>query len=309
MNKLLQKIERKIGRYAIQNLSLYIIIAYVIGYVLALTGSVDFISLNPYYISRGQVWRIITWILVPPSRFDLFTIIMLFFYYQLGTVLERTWGTFRYNVYIFSGILFSVIGAVVLYVLSVYGGGMDPLAAGIVVSSGFSTYFINLSIFLAFAAIYPNMQVLLFFVIPVKIKWLGIVYVITIGYQFLNSGISAKFAIVMSLLNFIVFFFSTRDYRRVSPKEILRKQKFKRAMNGGSSFSGRSSGTSTTSGNSNGFNGFSNAKTPSGIAKHKCAICGRTDKEFENMEFRFCSKCNGNYEYCSDHLFTHEHVK
>ena len=81
MNGFLDKAERKYGKYAIHNLSLYIIIAYVIGYILSLTGTVDFLRLNPYEIVHGQVWRIITWIIVPPSSLGIFTIIMLFFYY------------------------------------------------------------------------------------------------------------------------------------------------------------------------------------------------------------------------------------
>jgi len=283
MLKFLNSLERKIGKYAITNLSLYIIIAYVIGYILALTGSVEFISLNPYYISKGQVWRIITWLLVPPGSFDIFTIIMLYFYYQIGRALENTWGAFRYNVYIFSGIIFTVIGAVVLYLITTTHG-LDPIAAGALVSSGFSTYYINLSIFLAFAATYPNIQVLLFFVIPVKMKWMAYVYAIMLAYQFIASGSAGRIAIVMSLLNFIVFFLSTRNFKSVSPKEMYRKKAYRDAT---SSSHGRGAGT---------------------ITKHKCAICGRTEKDGANLEFRFCSKCNGNYEYCNEHLFTHKHI-
>ena len=299
MDKFLFKMERKLGRYAISNLSLYIIAAYVIGYILRFTGSVEFISLNPYYIFHGQIWRIITWLLVPPSSFDLFTIIMLFFYYQIGTALEHTWGAFRYNVYIFSGIIFSVLGAIILYLIST-GNGLEPVLSGYLVSQGFSTYYINLSIFLAFAATYPDMQVLLFFVIPVRMKWLGIFDAILLGYSFIFSGASAKFAIVMSLLNFILFFFGSKNFMRINPKEIYRRQKFKRATSG--AYSGRSSGQGS-------FKGFNTSRNPAGITKHKCAICGLTEKDNENLEFRFCSKCNGNYEYCSNHLFTHEHVK
>ena len=214
------------------------------------------------------------------------------------TDLEVTKIVYNYENPSMFGIFFSVIGAVVLYFISV-SGGADPLSAGYVVSAGFSTYYINLSIFLAFAAVYPDMQVMLFFVLPVRIKWLGIIYVITVGYQFVMSGIASKFAIVMSLLNFILFFFSSRDYRRVSPKEIFRRQQFKRATSKARSSSGGQSGE---------FAGFS-SKNPSSIAKHKCAICGRTDKDYPSLDYRFCSKCNGNYEYCSDHLFTHEHVQ
>lgn len=286
MVKLLNKLERKIGKYAIQNLSLYLIIAYVIGYVLSLTGMMDIFSLNPYFFLKGQVWRIITWILVPPSSISIFTIIMLYFYYQLGSALERTWGVFRYNVYIFSGIIFTILGAFGLYAVATARGG-NPLEMGAAISMGFSTYYINLSIFLAFAATYPNIQVLLFFVIPVKVKWLAYIDVVLLGYQFFFDpmiGISGRIAIVMSLLNFIVFFFGTRNYKRVSPKEMYRKRAYKTATAGSAGSSGRA------------------------ITKHKCAICGRTEKDGDDLEFRFCSKCNGNYEYCNEHLFTHKHV-
>ena len=289
MNDLLNKMERKFGKYAITNLSLYIIIAYIIGYVLVFTGSVEFISLNPYYIARGQVWRIITWILVPPSRFDIFTIIMLYFYYQIGTVLERTWGAFRYNVYIFSGIVFTVLGAVILYLIST-ANGLDGASAGYLVSTGFSTYYINLSIFLAFAATYPDMQVLLFFVIPVKMKWMAYIDAVILAYQFVTSGTAGRIAIIMSLLNFIVFFLSTRNYKRVSPKEMYRRKAYRDATS--------QTQTKTRSASSG----------RATITKHKCAICGRTEKDGDNLEFRFCSKCNGNYEYCNEHLFTHKHI-
>ncbi len=286
MEKFLNRLERKIGKYAVRNLSLYIIIAYVIGYVLMLTGPLEFINLNPYYFMKGQVWRVITWILVPPSSISIFTIIMLYFYYQLGNALERTWGTFRYNVYIFSGIIFTIIGAFGLYAVSTLNGG-DPLAMGTAISRGFSTYYINMSIFLAFAATYPNIQVLLFFVIPVKVKWLAYIDVVILGYQFFfdpTVGISGRIAIVMSLLNFLVFFFATRDYKRVSPKEIYRRRAYRSAA--------------------------ATARPSAGgvITKHKCAVCGRTENDGDDLEFRFCSKCNGNYEYCNEHLFTHKHV-
>lgn len=284
----LNKLERKYGRYAIHNLSLYIIICYVIGYFLympAMFGGgspLSLIALNPYLICHGQIWRIVTWVLVPPSRLDIFTIVMLYFYYSIGTTLERTWGTFRYNVYIFSGMLFTIAGAFILYFIYVYGGQYPAADAGYIISLAFSTYYINLSIFLAFAAVYPNLQVLLFFVIPVKMKYLAYIDVAMLAYSFFgNRGLAPKVAIVMSLLNFIVFFLTTRDYKRVSPKEVHRRNEFRRQT---------AKMTSPT------------------MTKHKCAICGRTEKTDDSLEFRFCSKCNGNYEYCQDHLFTHEHI-
>lgn len=284
----LNKLERKFGKYAISNLAFYMIIAYGIGYVLSLPslfgapGLLNFVTLNPYLICKGQIWRIVSWILVPPSRLSIFTLIMLYFYYSLGSTLERTWGVFRFNLYIFSGILFTLIGAFLLYFGYSYLTDWDPQTVGYLISNAFSTYYINLSIFLAFAAVYPNLQVLLFFVIPVKMKYLAYIDVAMLAYSFFaNSGLAPKVAIIMSLLNFIVFFFGTRDYRRVNPKEIHRRNEFKRQTQ--------------------------QMRNPS-ITKHKCAICGRTERDGDELEFRFCSKCNGNYEYCQDHLFTHEHV-
>ena len=114
----LNKMERKFGRYAIHNLSTYIIGAYIIGYFLYFLAPgvlYSYLSLEPYYILRGQIWRLVTWVLIPPESPGIFTVIMLMLYYSLGNSLEQTWGTFRYNTYIFSGILFTIIGAFVLY--------------------------------------------------------------------------------------------------------------------------------------------------------------------------------------------------
>ena len=242
------------------------------------TSLISYLYLEPGLILQGQIWRLITWVLVPPGMSNiLFVLIMLMFYYSLGTTLERTWGTFRYTLYIFSGLLFSVIGAFLLYFIE----GGYVLFAGM-----FSTYYISMSILLAFAVSYPDMRVLLYFVIPIKMKWMAFVYVAMIGYDIFNyvrMGVwQMAVPIVASLLNFIIFFLSTRDIQRYHPKEVKRRQEFKKAVNP----------TKVTT-----------------ITKHKCAVCGRTERDGENLEFRFCSKCNGNYEYCQDHLYTHEHVK
>lgn len=271
----LNKMERKFGRFAIRNLTKYIILFYVVGYVFQflykITGSpiYFYLLLNPADILQGQIWRLVTWLLIPPSELNIFTIIMLFFYYSLGTSLERTWGDFRYNVYILSGVVFTVIGAFLVYFITGTISIITP-------------YYINLSIFLAFAASYPDMQVLLYFVIPVKIKWMAYLDGVYLLYAFIQGGASIRMMIIASLLNFIVFFFSTRNYSHINPKEVHRRQQFQKAVH---------------------------PKMAPGVTKHKCAVCGRTEKDGDNLEFRFCSKCNGNYEYCQDHLFTHEHIK
>lgn len=278
--------EKKFGKYAISNLSLILILCYVVGYVIELI-NVDFIlylTLNPYAILHGQIWRIFTWIIVPPSSLDPFTIIMLLFYYNIGTSLERTWGTYRYNVYLLSGMLFTVIGSFIwlgaqYFTAGGSGGGLEYVST--LASLYFSTYYINMSIFLAFAATFPNVQVLLMFIIPVKVKWLGILYGLVLVYDFLFAGsLVTRIAIASSLLNFVIFFLTSRNHIHMSPRQMKRRVEFRQDI-----------------------------RRNSRVTKHKCAVCGQTEDDDPNLEFRFCSKCNGNYEYCQQHLFSHTHVK
>lgn len=292
----LNKMERKFGKYAIPNLSLYLIMGYILGYVLLFVSpaALDFLTLNPYLILHGQIWRLVTWIIIPPSRLDLFTIVMLMFYYSVGTSLERTWGTFYYNVYLLMGMLFTIIGSFLVmgisYVPGVRYNDMRTLVYGTenyfrMVAGSFSTYFVNMSIFLGFAATFPEVQVLLMFIIPIKVKWMGIAYAILLGVQFLQSDIVGMIVIGASLLNFVLFFLMTRSSgigMRFSPQQVKRRHDYNREIK--------------------------RAK-PMSVAKHKCAICGKNSEDNPEAEFRFCSKCNGNYEYCQDHLFTHTHVQ
>ncbi|MBR5248320.1 MAG: hypothetical protein IKV27_05195 [Lachnospiraceae bacterium] len=284
--------ERKFGKYAVRNLSLVLIVCYVIGYVIqvAAPGIVSLLTLNPYAILHGQVWRLVTWVLIPPDSLDLFTIIMLFFYYSVGTSLERIWGTYRYNVYLFSGMLYTIIGsflALLIYwlIARTMGTEVNPVVVQ-TASTLFSTYYINMSIFLAFAATFPDAQVLLMFVIPVKMKWMGVAYGVLLLIQLLGGvgstvfNIFYRIALVASLLNFVIFWITSRGRLSMSPKQVKRRQEF-----------------------------HSEVKRNTHVIKHKCSICGRTDEDDPSLEFRFCSKCNGNYEYCQHHLFTHEHIK
>lgn len=295
--------EKKFGKYAIKNLSLILIMCYACGYLMKWInpGFFTYLYLNPYeIIHHFQIWRLLTWLIVPPDSFDFWTLLMLYFYYLIGTSLERTWGTYRYNVYIFSGILFTAVGAFILYgvssLLGVQSLGLWTTVNGyITYPTMFSTYYVNMSIFLAYAATFPDYEVLLFFILPIKVKFLGIIYGAMLVYQFIvgygtssalfyyNLGI--RFVITASLLNFVVFFFTSRRKVRRGPIRITRQQAAKQQ-----SFRHE-------------------AKKSGSITRHKCAVCGRTDETNPELEFRFCSKCNGNYEYCQDHLFTHTHVQ
>lgn len=286
------KFERKFGKYAIKNISLVLIICYAAGYLIEIINPVflNFLTLDPYKVLHGQIWRLLTWILVPPESFDIFTLIMLFFYYSIGTSLERTWGTYRYNLYLFTGMLFTILGSFLamgtFYLMNGAAGVVSAPYVLQICAPLFSTYYINMSIFLAYAATFPEAQVLLMFIIPIKVKWLGIIYAVMLGVQFLTAtgdpiaNIFFRFAVGASLLNFLVFWLTSRNLVHMTPRQVKRRQTFKQEV-----------------------------KHNTRVTKHKCAICGRSDEDDPTLEFRFCSKCNGNYEYCQYHLFTHEHKK
>ena len=287
-------LRRKLEKYAIPNLTLYLIICYGIGYLMQylVPAGYQYLMLDPFLVLKGQVWRLVTWILIPPDSSNIFfVLITLYLYYSLGGLLERIWGTYKYNVYLFSGLLFTILGAFVLCGYSVLMSAQPTMYTGLyLLNNGsavyfgqFSTYYINMSIFLACAASIPDVQVLLMFLFPIKVKWLGIVYGIILLVNCIQGGIATWIVVIFSLLNFLVFFLRSKGKMHLSVGQIKRQQEFHQKM--------RSAGQTK------------------GITRHKCAVCGRTELDGDDLEFRFCSKCNGNYEYCQYHLFTHEHVK
>ena len=288
------RLRRKLEKYAIPNLTLYLIICYGIGYLMQylVPAGYQYLMLDPFLVLKGQVWRLVTWILIPPDSSNIFfVLITLYLYYSLGGLLERIWGTYKYNVYLFSGLLFTILGAFVLCGYSVLMGAQPTMYTGLyLLNNGsavyfgqFSTYYINMSIFLACAASIPDVQVLLMFLFPIKVKWLGIVYGIILLVHCIQGGIATWIVVIFSLLNFLVFFLRSKGKMHLSVGQIKRQQEFHQKM--------RAAGQTK------------------GITRHKCAVCGRTELDGDDLEFRFCSKCNGNYEYCQYHLFTHEHVK
>ena len=282
----ISKLERKFGKYAISNLMFYVSALYGAGFFINLLNPAvyyNFLSLNAEAILHGQIWRIVTFIMQPPSNSALVVVLIIYLYYTIGTQLERAWGAFRFNLYFFSGVLFHVVAAILVYLMT---GISLPLG----------TAYINLSLFFAFAALYPDVQFLLFFIIPVKVKWLAVLDGVFFGYTILQAFLPAyggspygifykanALAAVLSILNFAIYFFNSRQMKAYRPSQVKRRAQFQRQVR-------------------------PENKYPNG-AKHRCAVCGRTELDDPNLEFRYCSKCNGNYEYCQDHLFTHEHVK
>ena len=274
---IISKIEKKFGRYSIRNLTLYLIIGYGIGYLLFMFQPkiLFMLTLDPAAVMHGQVWRLIT---PPVFGVDIFTIIMLIFYYSLGSLLERTIGTFLYNLYMFSSMLFTMIGIMLAHIFCTYIIRYDYAS-----STGYfayaSTYYILMSIFLAIAVCYPDMSVLYAMIIPIKMKYLSILYIVIIAYYFINETFMGRVNIAMSLVSFVIFYLSTKNFRKFSPKQMKRRRNYNRQVR--------------------------TAKQEN--IGHRCVVCGRTDKDYPDLQFRYCSKCTGNKEYCQDHLFTHTH--
>lgn len=259
----LDRLERKIGKYSIRNLMLYITTVtgavFILSYLTPEWNILYKMELVPSLVMQGEVWRLLTFLFMPMNSSPIWILFTLYFYYMIGSTLEREWGSFKFNVYYLIGVL-GTIGAAFL-------GG-----AG-------SAQYLNLSLIFAFAFLFPNFELMLFFFIPVKIKYLAIAYAVLLLLNFGFSPIYGVITILGSALNFILFFWREAYYKiKFRQKAQKNRQEFK-------------------------------AKIPKIHVMHRCSVCGKTDVEDRKMDFRYCVDCEGDYEYCMDHLYNHEHVK
>lgn len=321
----MDRLEKKFGKLAIPRLTMVLLIIQAAGYILFYSGAQnllrEYLTLDPYAILHGQVWRLITWLLIPTSDLFSFALVALLFYLPIGTQMERVWGDFKYTLYIFLGLVFTVLGAFFLfgynYIVSggagmltlpggtVAGVGMEAASAGIAVS--FSPYYVMMSIFFAFAATFPDSMVLFMFLVPLKMKWLGFAYGGYMLYSLIRGTIETRVVIIVSVLNFVVFFLWSQKspFRQANSAQRARRQ----------SFSGfqQARQTQQRQGMGMGMGGNAWSNRPGGGSamqpRHRCAVCGVTDISHPDREFRYCSKCKGAYEYCQEHLFTHTHVQ
>lgn len=316
---ILSKMERKFGKYAIRNLPLIMILLEAVGYTLGVVAPnvLNYVCFNPIAICSGQVWRLITWVLVPPSSLSIFTVITLFFYYWIARMLATTWGDFYFNIYVLGGIVITDIGMMIAYPILNSMTTASSAMSIMLMPMYVNLYYIQTSILLAFAFTYPNAQVLLYFFIPIKMSWLGIFEGIMLAYDFIRVNmLTPRLVILLAILNLVLYFLMTKDLRRFHPKEFARRANYRKATGQGGSFfdrfnaagGGRNQGMRSSGGGQNPGPKSYTKIYPNG-ARHKCTICGRTELDGDRLEFRFCSKCEGDHEYCQDHLFTHQHIR
>mgnify|MGYP000820287189 FL=1 len=289
----IDRLEKRYPNFGVSNLMIYVI---------AISGLGMFISMgNPYiyyqYLSldfyqifhHGQVWRLITFLLCPSAGGSgssglFWFVIMAWVYYSIGSNLERIWGRFRFTLFYLSGIVMILVVTLAAYLIM--GIVYPAQEVGIWLGMQVTLEYVTESLFLAFALVFPDVQFLLFFIIPVKAKWLSIFYFALDAYQIIQGIMMKSYypvaLIVVSLINIFIFFFFAkgRPGMAAHARQTKRKAEFKQKMH------------------------ESREKGPI----HRCAICGRTELDAPELDFRYCSKCDGRYEYCSEHLFTHEHV-
>ncbi len=265
IDKVLNKVERRFRRFGINNLMAYIIGITALVYVANMAvpmGVTMALNLNPRLVLDGELWRLITFVFIPPAAQPLFAIIAMYLYYMIGTALEHEWGSFRFTLYYFIGVIGTIIAAFIT-------GGIA------------TANYINMSLFLAFAVIYPDFTLRLFFMIPIKVKYLGMLSGAFLVFNLIFSPMSQRLFILVALANFILFFgeffFKTATART---KAASRKREF-----------------------------YSKTKAARNKPIHRCYVCGKTEEDDPQLEFRYCSKCDGDYEYCMEHLKNHEHVK
>ena len=265
---LLNRLERYLGRFAVPHLSLYLVIGQVLFLGLALLMGFDLerIALQPLAVRGGEAWRLITFLFLPPVSVlsmtrALFLAFGLYMFYLMGSALEHYWGEFRFNIYI-------VIGWALTAALSF----IFPAAYA-------TNAFILLSVFLAFAWLNPDFEILIFFILPVKIKWLALFQWVSYGVLLAVGAWPLRVMILASIGNFLVFF--GRDL-------VLQIRTGRRRM----------------AQKTRQFAAQSDESEP----RHRCHKCGKTDLTHPKLEFRYCSKCAGEECYCSEHIANHEHT-
>lgn len=264
-------------RFGIHNLMLYIVIGNAIVWIFSLMDTsglfTAYLVFSPYHILHGQIWRLVTFVLVP-SNSGIWLFIWLYFYYFIGSSLEREWGSGQFTIYYISGMVFAAVFGMIVYFITG-------------VSYGMTARYINLSMFFAFATLYPDTRVLLFFIIPIKIKWLAYLDAALFAVEVLTGSLPMNLLPIVAVVNYFLFcggwLFDMFSSERVRQRK--NSSRFKSEIH------------------------RIEYDRSSRRYNRRCEVCGKTDTDFPDMEFRYCSRCSGYHCYCMEHINNHIHVK
>ena len=257
------RLERLLGRFAIPHLSLCLVLGQVLFWSMSFLGRFDLerIALLPLAVREGEVWRLVTFLFLPPNANPVFIAFAWYVFFLMGSALEEYWGDFRYNLFLFVGWALTV--AVALLFPANYATNL----------------FLAGSVFLAFAFLNPDFELMIFFILPVKIKWLALLQWLFYGYALGAGPWPVRFGVLASVGNFLLFFTGEIFQRLRTGRRRMEYQSRKAAARG-------------------------EEREP----RHRCHVCGKTDLTHPLMDFRYCSKCAGEECYCSEHLANHAHT-
>ena len=284
----MKSLRRKFNQFCYQNrdkgipnLMLYISIGTAIVYVLSQMDKsstlYNALCFDRGLILQGQVWRLFTYVFTFNAGNILFMLVSLLCYFSLGRAMENSWGTFRFNLFYFTGVI----------LMDVYSMIFNCQA---------DVYYLNLTLFLCYATMYPQAQFLLYFVIPVKAWILTLIYLFMTLIGVLDQGLFP----LVALGNYFLFF----------GKDVVNVIPLSWRINAGRLFK-KKPGTKKTGTVPFPTAGSYQATTAKVQAPytHKCTVCGRTDVTNPELEFRYCSRCNGYHCYCEEHISNHTHIE
>ncbi len=275
------------SNWGIPNLMLFVVIGSAIVYIMGLVHGgealYDLLYFDKYRILQGQVWRLFTFVFTYSLGGGFLTPIMLFFFYSMGSLIERQMGRLRFNIFYFTGVLLMDIFAMIFFPKFARA---DQVLTILQVYSNMA-YYLHLSLLLAFATLNPDSQFLIMFIIPVKAWLMGMIYLILVSIEVFNASFPVMcfphnlFPLV-AVANYFLFF--GRDVRNLFPGRQRSYQRPRKATQ-------------------------PQPKKVTPDYQHRCVICGRTDVSHPELEFRYCSKCNGYFCYCEDHINNHSHIE
>ena len=280
----------------IPNLMLYITLGSALVYLFTMVTDNDllyqWLAFDYNLILKGQVWRLFTYALLFDSGNIVMTAVGLICYFSLGRAMENAWGTLRFNLYYLTGILLMDAYAMII-------GAVMGSYVGSVVSQFVSIHYLNMSLFIGFATLYPDVRFMLFFIIPIRAWIFALIDLVLVLYYLMVLPFPLNVFPLISLANYFLFF--GRDVVNVLPfswrAKVLRwfKRKPKQPK-------------PEPVGKTIPFPGRADAPTQKPGYTHRCTICGRTDVSNPELEFRYCSRCNGYHCYCQEHISNHEHI-
>jgi hypothetical protein len=290
----LKKLRNRFERFCFQhrnwgipNLMLYITVGSALVYFFTMATEnallYEWLSFDRALILQGQVWRLLSYAILMNSSNVFFTLLMLVCYWSIGRAMENVWGTLRFNLFYLCGIL----------IMDIYCMIFNCYA---------DVYYLNLSLFLAYATMYPDAQFMIMFIIPVKAWILALVDLVLVLLGLLTSVFPYNLFSVLSIANYFLFF--GKDVLRVIPiswqanfRRLFRKRPKKKAGDVKPiPFPTAGSYQATVA-------------KPKAPYTHRCVVCGRTDVSDPDLEFRYCSRCSGYHCYCQDHISNHVHVE